>query len=158
MSFAGNDRGDTSNRNEAILAAGARREVRAGGPLACRLRHKEVCGRQGPVPYAGELVLENRSSVTVEIAYTMTPLQFLNLEVIGPGGTLVSEGHFSDRFSPTLEPVTLRLLPGETFAAPVPLLSMVPREKRLPGVYQVRAVYDYGNDRVISDPVEVTVK
>jgi hypothetical protein len=143
---------------EAIQAPGAPPDARTASPLACRLRHVEVCGRQGPVPFAGELELENCSPDPVEIVFTMTPLQYLNLVVVGAGGTVVSEGHFGDRFSPTLEPRTLRLMPGERFAAQVPLLSTVPRDKRIPGVYQVRAVYDCGIGRGVSDPVEVTVR
>src|SRR5438105_2536575 len=97
-------------------------------PLACRLRPGEVVGRQGPNPHMGEVELENRSDAPLEIEYTMTPLQFFELEVIGPGG-LVSEGHFSDRFSPAREPAVLRLLPGEKFTTNVALLATVPRDK-----------------------------
>src|SRR5947209_17293118 len=88
-------------------------------PLVCRLRPKEVIGRQGPVPNMGEVELENCSGAPLEIEYTMTPLQFFELEVIGPGGGVVSEGHFSDRFSPARETAVLRLMPGEKFTSNV---------------------------------------
>ena len=61
----------------------------------------------------------------------MTPLQFLELNVIGPGGRVLSEGHFSDRFSPAEEPAVVRLLPGEKFAAAVAPLATVPHAKRV---------------------------
>src|SRR5690348_9583357 len=99
--------------NEVITAAGTSVGPPVQPPLACRLRPKEVVGRQGPIPNMGEVELENCSAAPVAIEYTMTPLQFLELAVIGPGGEIVSEGHFSDRFSPTREPTVLRLMPGE---------------------------------------------
>lgn len=123
--------------------------------LACHLRPKEVLGRAGVIPGMGEVGLENCSPRPLEIAYTMTPLQFLELEVTGPDGETVSEGHFSDRFSPTREPALLRLLPGEKFTANVPLLATVPREKRRPGVYTVRASYRFQGARVEAEPLTV---
>jgi hypothetical protein len=142
---------------ETIKARDEQLETRAREGLACRLRPKEVLGKRGPIPHLGELVLENRSPAPLEIAYTLTPLQYLDLVVVGPSGTVVSEGHFSDRFSPTLEPTILRLLPGEVFTAQVPLLGTVPQDKRTPGVYTVQAVYEYNGCRIVADPVTVTV-
>jgi hypothetical protein len=103
----------------------------------------------------GEVELENCSAAPLEIEYTMTPLQFFELEVIGPGGEVVSEGHFSDRFSPTLEPAVLRLLPGEKFTADVSLLATVPRDRRLPGKYTVRASYRFRGRSVWAEPLAV---
>ncbi len=123
--------------------------------LTCRLRPKEVLGRSGPIPYMGEVELENRSDAPVEILYTMTPLQFLDLEVIGPGGAVVSEGHFSDRFSPMREPAPLRLLPGEKFTSDVSLLATVPRAKRLPGRYTVHASYRFQGARALAEPLTI---
>jgi len=127
-------------------------------PFACRLRHKVVVGKRGPIPNMGELDLENQSSAPLEIAYTLTPFQFLELVVTGPSGVVVSEGHVSDRYSPSLEPLTLRLLPGEKFSTEVPLFATVPQGKRLPGVYQVQAVYDYDGYRAVSDPVMIKLE
>jgi hypothetical protein len=103
----------------------------------------------------GEVELENCSAAPLEIAYTMTPLQFLELEVIGPGGGVVSEGNFSDRFSPTREPAVLRLMPAEKFTANVSLLATVPRDKRLPGRYTVQASYGFQGRRVLAEPLTV---
>ncbi len=50
-------------------------------PLACKLRPKEVIGRQGPIPNMGEVELENLSNVPLGIEYTMTPLQFLEADI-----------------------------------------------------------------------------
>jgi hypothetical protein len=123
--------------------------------LALRLRPKEVIGRQGPVPNMGEVELENCSDAPLEIEYTMTPLQFLEIEVIGPSGAVMSEGHFADRFSPTRDPAVLRLMPGEKFTANVSLLATVPHDKRSPGRYTVQASYCFQGRRVTAEPVTV---
>ncbi len=103
----------------------------------------------------GEVELVNLSDVPLEIEYTMTPLQFLELEVAGPGGGIVSEGHFSDRFSPTRETAVLRLMPGEKFTSNVSLLATVPRERRLSGGYTVQASYRFQGRRVMAAPVTI---
>lgn len=139
--------------NEVITAAGTPLGPPVQPPLTCRLRPKMVIGRQGPVPNMGEVELENCSAAPVEIEYTMTPLQFLELVVIGPGGEVVSEGHFSDRFSPVREPAVLRLLPGEKFTCNVPLLATVPPEKRVPGTYTVQASYRLQGARARAESV-----
>jgi hypothetical protein len=126
-----------------------------GVVLALRLRPKEVIGRQGPVPNMGEVELENCSDAPLEIEYTMTPLQFLEIEVSGPSGALVSEGHFADRFSPTRDPAVLRLMPGEKFTANVSLLATVPHNKRSPGRHTVQASYCFQGRRVMAEPVTV---
>jgi hypothetical protein len=105
----------------------------------------------------GEVELENTSPIPIEIPYSLTPLQHLDLVVIGPQGTVVSRGHFSDRFSPSLEPSVLKLLPGEKYTAVVSLLSTVPPQEREPGEYSVRAVYDIGGEGAQSEPVGVSV-
>src|ERR1700692_3980112 len=106
-------------------------------PLACRLGPKEMAGRRGPIANMAEVELENCSDAPLEIEYTMTPLQFLELEVIGPDGATGSEGRFSDRFSPARDTAILRLLPGDKFTANVSLLATVPHDKRPPGPYTV---------------------
>src|SRR3954447_11082918 len=135
----------------ALTGADRQVEVPVPSPLACRLRPKAVVGRQGPIPNMGEVELENCSHAPLEIEYTMTPLQFLELEVIGPCGGVVSEGHFSDRFSPTLEPTVLRLMPGEKFTSTVSLLATVPREKRLAGRYTVQATYRFAGNNAMAE-------
>jgi hypothetical protein len=146
--------------NEAITVAGVEAKSPHQSPLTCRLRARERIGRQGPIPNMGEVELENCSGGPLEIEYTMTPLQFFELEVIGSGGEIVSEGHFSDRFSPTREPAVLRLLPREKFTTTVALLATVPCDKRLPGKYTVQASYRFQGIRVMAEPllVELTSK
>jgi hypothetical protein len=103
----------------------------------------------------GEVILENQSRAPLQIEFTMTPLQFLDLTVTGPDGAIVSEGHFSDRFSPARDPAVLWLMPGEKFTSPVALLATVPREKRRPGVYTVQASYRLHGERILAEPVQV---
>lgn len=124
-------------------------------PLACRFHHKDHVNRWGPVPYMGEIELENHSTDPLEISYQMTVLQYLNIVIRKPSGEVVSEGHFGDRFAPTLEPAILRLMPGEKFTANVPLLATLPRDKRSPGQYIVQAIYEYNGFQAVSDLVEV---
>ena len=126
-------------------------------PLACRLTRKETTGRAGPLAYMVEVELENRSATRMEIVYRMTALQYLNLVVTTLDGRVVSEGHFGDRFAPTLKPLVLQLEPSEKFTATVHLFATVRREPIPPGIYIVQAVYEYNGFRAISDPVMVTV-
>ncbi len=140
---------------EATVGSSLQAKSQNQPPLTCRLRHKEIVRPQGPVPNMAEVELENCSATPLEIAYTMTPLQFLELEVTGPSGEMVSEGHFSDRFSPSLEPAVLRLMPGEKFTASVALLATVPRDKRRPGKHTVHVSYCYQGSRVLAEPLTV---
>lgn len=126
-------------------------------PLACRLRRTEVIGRRGSVPNMGKIELENVSAAPLEIAYRMTALQYLNLFVTDPEGQVISEGHFGDRFAPTLEPCVLRLEPGEKFTTNVHQFATVRREPLPPGPYLVQAVYEYPGFRVVSEPVQVVL-
>jgi hypothetical protein len=126
-------------------------------PLACRLRRKEMMGREGPVAYRGEVELENQSAAPLEIRYQMTVLQNLNLVVTDGQGRVVSEGHFGDRFAPTLETQVLRLAPGEKFTASIHLFATVPSDPVPAGTYRVQAVYEYNGFRAVSEPVQVTV-
>jgi hypothetical protein len=125
--------------------------------LALRLRPTTVVGRRGPVANRGEVELENLSSAPLEIAYRMTALQYLNLVVTTADGRVVSEGHFGDRFAPTLDPLVLRLEPGEKYTANVHLFATVPQDPLPAGTYAVRAVYDYNGCRAVSEPVQVIV-
>jgi hypothetical protein len=139
--------------NEATTMKGVLEKQQSESALGCTIRPKEVTGRQGAIPNMGEVELENRSDAPLEIEYTMTPLQFLEIEVVGPSGGIVSEGHFSDRFSPTWEPAVLRLMPGEKFASNVSLLATVPTEKRSPGKYIVQASYRFPGGKVMAAPL-----
>ena len=143
--------------SEAATQGSVRTEAPGRSPLVCRLRPKVVIGREGPVPYMGEVELENTSASPLEIEYTMTPFQFLELEVTGPGRRLVSEGHFSDRFSPSEVPSVLRLMPGEKYTATVSLLATVPCEKRIPGRYTVQASYRFLGVVLLAEPLTVEV-
>jgi hypothetical protein len=123
--------------------------------LRCCLRPKEHLGRQGPIAHMGELELVNHSSEVLEIEHQMSPLQHLELVVTDSAGQVVSEGRYSDRLSPSLNPPCLRLLPGENYVATVPLLATFPRERRRSGAYSVQAIFDYRGQRAISEPVSV---
>lgn len=141
--------------NEATTVAGMAARLPSQPPLACRLRPKERFGRHGLISNLGEVELENCSAAPLEIEYTMTPLQFLELNVIGPDGRVLSEGHFSDRFSPARDPAVLRLMPGEKFTSEVALLATVPREKRVPGKYTVQASYRLQGIRIMAEPLTI---
>jgi hypothetical protein len=127
-------------------------------PISCSLRRKEVVGRNGPIPLMAEVEIKNISQGTLEIEYRMTALQFLNLVVTDANGKLLSEGHFGDRFAPTEHPRTLRLGPGETHAANIHLFATASKWKNVPGLYLVRATYEYNKVRATSEPVEVTIE
>jgi hypothetical protein len=121
--------------------------------LACRLRHKQLQG--GSSPTAGEIELENSSPDVIEIATDRHPLQYLNLVVTDASGNVLSEGHYGDVFSPRGRIDTLRLTPGAKYHHVVFLLETLPRQKRLPGTYTVRAVYEYDGLTVISERLAV---
>ncbi len=104
-----------------------------------------------------EVELENVSESPLEILYWMTELHHLNLVVTDATGTVVSRGHFGDRFAPTCEPSILRLGPGEKFAANVHFFATMPIYPPPPGTYSVTAVYEYEGLRAVSEPVQVTV-
>lgn len=123
--------------------------------LVCRVRTKVAPGFSGPAASMGEVELENCSHDPLEIEYTMTPLQFFELEVVGPGGGVVSEGHFSDRFSPTRDPAVLRLLPGEKFTSCLSLLATVPRNNRVAGKYTIRAAYLFRDETIRAEPLTI---
>ena len=126
-------------------------------PLVCHLMRKEVVRQRGPVPFMAEIELENVSDSSLEIEYFMTALQHLNLIVADARGTIVSEGHYGDRFAPSDQPGFLRLASGQKFAAEVHLFATMPRGPIAPGTYSVQAVYEYNGFRAESEPVEVTV-
>jgi hypothetical protein len=125
--------------------------------LTCRLRQKTQ-GRAAQSPTAGEVELENTSADVLEIELQMSPFQHLNLVVTDAAGRVVSEGHYGDRFSPLEEPYVFRLQPGEKYTGSVSLLGTVPEQKRLPGTYTVRAVYEYKRLIAVSEPFHVQLE
>jgi hypothetical protein len=125
--------------------------------LSCELRLLDRVNRAGRQKYLGELILTNRTTSTIQVPYRMTALQHLALLVTDSSGRVLSEGHFGDRFAPTLEPGDLRLAPGESFVAVVPLFATVRSEQRLPGTYTITAIYECGSLRAASDPLTVAV-
>jgi hypothetical protein len=136
---------------EPMAQAGAPTQAKAA--IVCRLRPR--IPRWGPSPTAGEVELENVSEDVVEIEVFMHPLQYLNLIVVDSTGAPVPSHHYGELFSPREKSYFLRLGPGEKYTHPVSLLGNVAQEKRLPGTYTVRAVYEYNGLRALSEPLEV---
>jgi hypothetical protein len=126
--------------------------------LACRLRRK-LWSRRGPVssPTAGEVEIENVSSRVIEIEVRMHPLQYLSLEIADAAGKPVPASPYGDVFSPHSTTYLFRLAPGEKYIHNVGLLNGVPEEKRLPGIYMVRAMYKYKGLKAVSEPLEVQI-
>lgn len=119
--------------------------------LTCQLRRKTT-GRAAHSPVAGEIEITNVSPHTIEIPIATLPLQYLHLLVEEEQGQVVSDGHYGDLFSPQSRPSTFRLAPGETYVSPVSLLATVPPERLRPGVYLIRAVFEYADLCAVSAP------
>jgi hypothetical protein len=119
--------------------------------LACRLRPR------GSTPAGGEVEIENVSQDVVEIEVTMHPLQYLELLITDAVGEPVAAPPYGHIFSPRERPYVLRLAPGEKYVHNVGLLGNVPEERRLPGTYTVRAVYEYDGLRAVSDLLRVSL-
>jgi hypothetical protein len=130
----------------------APKETRAA--IACRLRH-QAGGRRGPSPTAGEVEIENISPEVIEIEVTMHPLQYLDMEITDAAGNLIPAAPYGHIFSPCGTPYTFRLAPGEKYTHNVSLFGTLPQEKRLPGTYTVRAVYEYNGLKAVSEPLQV---
>ncbi len=133
-------------------------ELKTGTPatqtiLVCRLRQKQL--RRGNSLKAGEIELENSSLNGIEIETDMHPLQHLNLVVTDARGTVLSEGHYGDMFSPRGRIDTFCLTPGEKYTHNVFLFENVPEEKQVAGTYTIRAVYEYKGLKAISEPLLV---
>jgi hypothetical protein len=137
----------------------AQAQPKAMAPLiACSLQSAELVGRNGPVPFMADVEIQNVSDKPLDIEYEMTVLQHLNLIVTDASGSVVSEGHFGDRFAPTEHPQTLHLEPGDKYSAKVSLFATAPGFRSIPGEYAVRAVYEYKKIRSVSTPVSVSVQ
>jgi hypothetical protein len=93
-----------------------------------------------------------------EIEADRHPLQYLNLVVTDATGSVLSEGHYGDIFSPRGRIDTLRLAPGAKYHHLVSLLETVPQEKQVPGRYTVQAVYEYNGLTVVSEPLAVELR
>jgi hypothetical protein len=72
-------------------------------------------------------------------------------------GNPVPATPYSDIFSPYGSIHLFRLAPGEKYIHNVGLLNGVPKEKRLPGTYTVRAVYKYKGLKAVSEPLQVQI-
>jgi hypothetical protein len=128
---------------------------KANPRLLCRLRYRQPKqGFRPPPRDALEIELENASDSAIEIPVDMHPLQYLDLIVTGPDGEVVSSFCYGSIFAPMMPATILRLRPGEKYVAPVGI-GNVPPEKRRPGCYLVRAVYECGERRAESDPFPV---
>jgi hypothetical protein len=125
--------------------------------LVCRLRKKLGSSRPIPSPTAGEIELENASTVEVPIEFDISFWQYLNLQVTDMHGTVVSAWHYGDCFSPVFPAAVVRLQPGEKVVHPVALLGNVPQDKQTVGRYTVQAIYQYNMIRAVSNPLEVEI-
>jgi hypothetical protein len=121
--------------------------------IACRLRHR--LERRESSPTAGEIELENLSSDVIEIEVTMHPLQYLDLVITDAAGARVPARPYGHIFSPRETPYIFRLAPGEKYTHNVSLLGNISEEKQLPGIYTVRARYEYNGLSAVSEPLQV---
>lgn len=139
-----------------IKAANPSVSVQAGHiMLACRIRPREL--RRESSPLAGEVELENIGEEVLEIPVDRSPWQYLNLIITDASGAVVSESFYGDQFGPLAEPYVLRLKPREQFTGPVLLLGNFCADKRQPGTYLVRAVYEWNGHKAVSAPLEVDI-
>jgi hypothetical protein len=134
--------------NDVAAPVSQTRSAPAG--IICRLR-KRANGRSATSPLAGEIELENVSSQVLEIDVQASPLQYLDLSITDAGGQVISAWRYGESFSPVASAYTFRLGPGEKYTAPVALLGNVPPEKRLPGTYLIRAVYECEGVKAVSE-------
>ena len=123
----------------------------SGAAIACRLRRRPL----GNSSTAGEVEIENLSSVLIEIEVTMHPLQYLNLVIADATGAVVPARPYPHVFSPREKPYIFRLAPGDKYTHNVCLLGTIPEEQQLPGRYTVRAAYEYNGLKAVSEPLQV---
>jgi hypothetical protein len=97
------------------------------------------------------------SGEPVEIEVDMHPLQYLTLAVTDTRGSPVPAPAYGNIFSPREQPYTFRLASGEKYTHSVSLLGLLPEEKRQPGTYVVRAIYEYNGLRAVSEPLTVVL-
>jgi hypothetical protein len=140
--------------NELINISSEAPRPPAATSFVCRIRRKQERDGRPSSSDAGEVELENLSSTPIEIELEMSPFQHLNLVVTDSEGAVVSDGHYGNRFSPLAERVLWRLQPGQKYTHTVSLLGTVPVPLR-PGVYTVRAVYQYKTLKAVSEPLIV---
>jgi hypothetical protein len=123
-------------------------------PVVCRLR-KRTDGRAASSPLAGVVEIENVSDKVLDIETQSSPLVHLDLLVTDTEGHSLSAWHYDDSFSPHETGVTVRLLPGERYTAPVSLLGNVPKDRRTSGTFIIRAVFEQCGIRAVSDPLRL---
>ena len=130
------------------------RPVAPPRPMVCRLR-KRTAGRAATSPRAGEVEIENVSNKILDIETQSSLLAHLDLLVTDAEGHNLSAWHYGDSFSPHETVATIRLLPGERYTAPVSLLGNVSKDQRIPGTFLIRAVFEQGGLRAVSDPLRL---
>ncbi len=109
-----------------------------------------------PKPDAGEVVVTNLSTETIDIKSFHGPVGHLDLRVKDPKGDAVKTKALVNIFSPqTFQPEPYLLKPGQSETIPVSLLVMLPEEKRVAGTYKVKAVYTFNKKDYESAEVEV---
>jgi hypothetical protein len=106
---------------------------------------------------AGEIEIENVSSADVEIEFTSSLLQYLNLIVADANGQDITYFHYGDLFSPLEAPHRMRLPPGARHVSPVCLLGNVAAERQVPGRYQVQAVFKYKDLIALSEVLALEI-
>jgi len=89
--------------------------------MECKLIVQKKNAAIGETPPA-EVEIKNTSKEDICITYNNNPFEFLDLEVTDPAGKKISEGKYSDRFSPSSvgpgkEQLILR--PNETYRGAV---------------------------------------
>ena len=108
-----------------------------------------------PLVYDGLVVVTNVSKEVIDIGTTLGPAGSLDLRVKGPDGKAVETEPLASIYSPSLEVQPFPLKPAEATRYNVRLLGRVPDEKRVTGVYKVRAVFDFKGRVYESNEVEV---
>jgi hypothetical protein len=107
-------------------------------------------------PDTAEVTITNISNANVDIGSPMGWIAHLDLRVKDPtGANLKTEPLNSILSTESFEPKPDILKPGEMRLTEVGLLDGVPEEERIPGTYQVQAVYTIDNKEYTSDWVEI---
>ena len=125
--------------------------------IKCELKFTGKIG-DAPVADGGEAIITNNTSEVVDIGSTLGPKAYLDLKLKDPKGLDVKTEPLSSLISPHSffpEPQPHLLKPGESYRAPISLLVMVPEEKRVAGIYKVKAVYTFQKKNYESAEVEV---
>lgn len=109
-----------------------------------------------PKPDAGEVVVTNLSTETIDIKSFHGPKGHLDVRVKDPKGDAVKTEPLVSLYSPyTFTPEPYLLKPGQSEKIRVSLLVMLPEEKRVAGTYKVKAVFTFNKKDYESPEVEV---